>query len=68
MVMVHSFFRDAGPAFDVYVKQTADVMIPLLDHSHERVRETAVQCMPLLLKSATGAHKQGKASTEFVKA
>lgn len=65
--MLCSFCDDLQDGFLPYVKQSAEIMIPLLDHPHDEVQAHAIAGMPHLFKSAVEAHKKGAASLDFCK-
>jgi hypothetical protein len=66
--MLCSFCHDLQDGFLPYVKQSAEIMIPLLDHPHDEVQSHAIHGMPHLFRAAMAAHRKGTASMEFVKA
>ena len=65
--MLCSFCHDLKDGFLPFVKQSAEIMIPLLEHPHEEVQAHAIQGMPHLFRSAVEAHKKGTASLPFCK-
>ena len=65
--MLCSFCHDLREHFLPFVKGSAELMIPLLDHTHEEVQAHAIQGMPHLFRSAIEAHKKGMASLDFCK-
>ena len=68
MGMVTSFCFDLGEHFMPYVKQTAEIFIPLLAHMHDEIRSNAIDAMPHLLRSAVLGFQKGRANVQFVKA
>ncbi|KAI8476174.1 MAG: armadillo-type protein [Monoraphidium minutum] len=67
--MIGCYVDELKEGFFPYVKQVADIMVPLLKfYFHEDVRRAAVQSVPQLLRSADLACERGApgASREFV--
>lgn len=67
--MIGCYVDELKAGFFPYVKQVADIMVPLLKfYFHEDVRRAAVQSVPQLLRSAELASETGVpgASKEFV--
>ncbi len=67
MSMLTSFCHDLQADFLPYVKESAALMIPLVDHLHEQVQAHAIAAMPHLFRAALAAHRIGKASLDFCK-